>query len=316
MSIKLPSYPKIYNLGAKNIGPLFDGDVEITEKVDGSQFRFGITAGREVVCGSKNQDLLSDFQNDMFADGYNQVQRIKHLLESLYDVDEETRTYGLYFYGEYLQKPKHNTLVQDRIPKNNVVVFGCKCGDFIEEREDLDKWAEVFDFDVVPLLYKGEWPTGIEGLEKFKKIQSETTSYLGGTLIEGVVIKNYNQQTLMMPFSPCFGKYVSEKFKERNDKNWKENSGKGGLQNFFQTFRTEARWVKAIQHLRDEGKLTDSPKDIGALLKEIHNDIGVEEQENIKSALYKMYVKDIKRVACAGFPEFYKDKLAEKQFNG
>ena len=33
--------------------------------------------------------------------------------------------------------------------------------------------------------------------------------------------------------------------------------------------RTEARWRKAVQHLREEGRLERSPKDIGALLVEL-----------------------------------------------
>ena len=35
------SYPQIYNLGHKAIAGIFDDDVLIEEKIDGSQFSFG-----------------------------------------------------------------------------------------------------------------------------------------------------------------------------------------------------------------------------------------------------------------------------------
>ena len=37
------SYPKVYAIGHAYLGALFDGEVVVTEKVDGSQFSFGIT---------------------------------------------------------------------------------------------------------------------------------------------------------------------------------------------------------------------------------------------------------------------------------
>ena len=62
---------------------------------------------------------------------------------------------------------------------------------------------------------------------------------------------------------------------------------------------------------RDDGKLLDAPQDIGPLMKEIHEDLDSEETETIKEALYKMYIKDIKRSATRGFADWYKDRLAK-----
>jgi len=45
---------------------LFDGEVTIEEKVDGSQFSFGLIDG-ELQCRSHNQQLVIDEPEKMFA---------------------------------------------------------------------------------------------------------------------------------------------------------------------------------------------------------------------------------------------------------
>jgi len=115
---------------------------------------------------------------------------------------------------------------------------------------------------------------------------------------------------------PSFAKFVRESFKERNKTEWKGNSTPNKLETFLASFRTEARWEKAIQHLRDAGQLIEEPKDIGILLKEIQHDVFTEEQETIKQELYNIYKEQIGRRAIAGFPEWYKTRLAQKAFEG
>jgi len=53
---------------------------------------------------------------------------------------------------------------------------------------------------------------------------------LGGCKVEGVVVKNYAKQFLLggQPMPLMMGKFVSENFKEVNQKTWKgEHTGKG-----------------------------------------------------------------------------------------
>ena len=49
-------------------------------------------------------------------------------------------------------------------------------------------------------------------------------------------------------------------------------------------------------------------------MKEVHIDIENEEAEEIKDFLYKHFIKEIKRKAAAGAPEWYKDQLLKKAF--
>ena len=105
-------FPKILHIGDKQISSLFDDEVEITEKVDGSQLGFGKVNGRLFI-RSKGRELDLDNPDGMFKLGVEYVRSIEDKIP-----DNHT------FYGEYLQKPKHNTLAYDRVPKNNISLFG------------------------------------------------------------------------------------------------------------------------------------------------------------------------------------------------
>ena len=80
----------------------------------------------------------------------------------------------------------------------------------------------------------------------------------------------------------------------------------------IEELRTKARWDKAIQHMRDEEKLTNSPKDIGLLMKELASDLELEEGEQIKKRLLDFFLKEIRKGVIKGFPEYYKKRLLEE----
>ena len=138
---------------------------------------------------------------------------------------------------------------------------------------------------------------------------------LGGTKIEGIVVKNYNKyfDELKHPYLTGYwkvGKFVREEFKEANKANWKNIKG-SPVQILISSLKTTARWDKAVIHLKEKGELENKPQDIGNLIKEIIRDVEEEEKENIKEALYKAYQKDILNGIIRGFPEYYKLKLLE-----
>lgn len=306
---EIKSFPKIFAVGAVAIPNLLKGEVEITEKLDGSMFGFGVDASGNVVMRTKNQQIFFESHPKMFENAVNQVQRV---------VDEGLLTGTLqeiYFYGEYFDKPKHNILAYSRIPKNHIALFGMYYdGNFKGDYQTLRKVAEQLNLDVVPLLGHSR----IGSLESFMSLL-DTDSVLGGAKIEGIVIKNYNELTLPIGGHcwPSFAKYVSERFKEKHSKeNYGKSKDKFTLEGYIQGYKTEARWLKAIHHTRDEEALEYSPRDIGKLIPKIQQDILEEETENIKRDLFNMFKKRILGSSVAGFPEFYKHWLAEKQFEG
>lgn len=293
------SFPKIFALGSKPISHIFDGPVEITEKVDGSQFNFGVSEEGELWIRSKQADLFPN-SNAMFERAVSQVHEW---------FNNGLLLKGCSYHGEYLNRPRHNTLEYSRIPKSNIALFGfCAPDNLFRSYGVLLDVAEILKCDIVPLLFEGIIEDPLESLNYLLKRES----FLGNADIEGVVIKNYEKDVLVggqyIPI--CMGKFVSEKFKEKHIKGWKENNP-GNLEKLAITFSTEARWEKAIQHLRDKDELDHSPKDIGPLLREIHRDIEEEEKEEIKEILYNMNIKDLLRICCRGFPEWYKKKLVQ-----
>lgn len=298
----IPSFPKIFAIGSKQTEFLFDGEVEITEKIDGSQIGFGII-NEELIVRSKGQQLFAESCDKMFRKGADYIESIQHLLVP-----------GFAYYGEYLKSNKHNCLIYDREPKNNIMIYGIL--DISQNcficYEGLKAQANLLGLESVPLLYQGK----VNSIEELK-INLNKISVLGNSKIEGIVVKNYKpqgtiNQNVIMPI--LMGKYVSEEFKEVHNYKWKnDNTGKGKFQTYKETFRTDARWVKAIQHLRESGSLSDSPKDIGNLLKEIQSDISIEEKENIKEWLWKEFGNGILRHSTKGFPQWYKERLLNAQ---
>ena len=300
MNIK--SFPKIFALGTDYVSLIADNEVEITEKIDGSQFAFGKIDGN-LMTRSKGCMIFEGENNKMFNLATNYVRSIE------YKIPDNT-----IFYCEYLQKPKHSSLEYGRVPKNNLILFGvCDSTEkFISEYNDLLAFGELLDIEVVPLIYKGM--IELKNIDFFDSLLDKE-SVLGKTKIEGFVVKNYKQAFLLggQPIPLMAGKYVSEKFKGFHRNTWgveNESKSKWGL--FIDGYKTEARWLKSVQHLQDKNELENSPKDIGKLIEEIKNDIISEEKEIIKEFLWKEYGGELLRKATNGFPEWYKRYLITK----
>ena len=309
----MPGYPKVFAVGSERIPDLFKGNVEITEKIDGSMFCFGVIGG-EIVMRSKGKELFFGASEKMFVPAVDWVNNNKGVITRIFKSTGESWMWeNIYFYGEFLGKPHHNILSYERVPKWNIIVFGIRVGNnWITDYKQLADICFRIGLEPVPLLYYGE----INNLDELMKFL-DTDSILGKEKVEGIVVKNYAADCFLggMVF-PSFGKFVREEFKERHAKDWGGRfSGKNKIDLFIESFRTEARWHKAIQHLQEQGLLVNEPKDIGGLMKEIECDIISEETENIKNELFKLYKDQIVRKARAGFPEYYKEQLAKRAFD-
>lgn len=293
------SYGKIYNLGHAALRDLFTSEVSVEEKADGSQFSFGKKNG-ELFCRSKNQQLNLESPQQLFLEGIETAKEILPLLNE-----------GWTYRGEYLKKPRHNGLAYDRIPKKHIVIFDIDTGNqkYLNP-EERQKECDRIGLECIPVMYYGM----ISSVDEVMKFM-DSVSFLGGQKIEGLVFKNHAK------FDEQFGKilmgkHVSEEFKEVQSGYWKKDNPKKGdiIDNLVNSLRTPARWNKAIQHLRDDGTLTDSPKDIGPLIREVIKDVETECAEEIKNALYVWARKEISSRITHGLPEYYKEKLMKAQF--
>lgn len=291
------SYPKIYNFGHRGLRNLQDGEIVIQEKIDGSFFAFGVYLD-QLKWRSKAVEMTTDKN---FEPAVNAIKAVEHLLlpDHMYC-------------GEYLRTPGHNTQTYGRIPKNHIILFDIKRGDEDYLSPDEAKAeAERLGFEFVPYATMPGCTLSAEVLHEYM----QKDSILGGDRKpEGVVVKNYAQYGIDKKV--LMGKHVSEAFKESHRVEWKVKNPLQGdiLQSLRNAYTTEARWQKAVGYLRDAGQLTDSPKDIGPMLKRIQQDVKEECADEIKNALFKWAWPNIERSIINGAPQWYKEKLLSKQF--
>lgn len=295
----IPSYPSIYNIGHKAAADLFNGDVVVEEKIDGSQFSFGVTSDGTLCTRSKGKDMHPDAPEAMFARACETAKALAPSLQA-----------GWWYRGEYLQKPKHNSLAYARVPAQHVILFDVSTGDqsWLSPEEKREEAARL-GLECVPVIFVG----AVRDAEHLLSFMREE-SCLGGVTPEGLVVKNYarfgaDKKTLM-------GKYVTEAFKEVHAKEWKASNPTRAdvIQDLIATYRTDARWRKAVQHLREAGTLEGSPKDIGALLKEVPADVRKECEAEIKEELWRYAWPQIQRGITAGLPQWYKEQLLTSAF--
>jgi len=310
MSDSWHAYPQVYALGHRAVRDLLLDSVLVEEKIDGSQFSFGVFEATEPTLGdpyalrrvlkirSKGAIINPDCCPKLFE------KAVATVLEKL-----PLLHLGWTYRGEVLDKPKHNALAYSRVPTGNVIIFDINDG----EESYLEPLAKGFEaqrlgLECVPQLYLGP----VLSEEPIREwLQRE--SVLGGQKLEGVVIKNYSR--FGVDKRVLMGKFVSEAFKEKHaGKLYGRASFGSVIDRLVAVLRTEARWQKGVQHLREQGVLTDSPKDIGPIIKEIHADVLKEEEGWIKDELFKEFKKDVLGGVLRGVAEWYKEKLLADQF--
>ena len=294
------SYPSIFALGHRAVKDILTTPVLVQEKIDGSQFSFGFFPGGDAEplrARSKGAQLNVLAPEKMFVRAI-EVVRALPLRE------------GWTYRGEYLCKPKHNALAYDRVPAGHVILFDINVGheDYLPY-DAVREEAERLGLEAVPRLHEGV----VADIEVFRELLSRT-SVLGGQPVEGVVVKNYalygpDKKVLM-------AKYVSERFKEVHAAEWRLSNPAAGdvVQALVATYRTPARWQKAVQHLREAGALEQSPRDIGALFREVPADVRRELEGEIKERLFAWAWPKVSRGITAGLAEWYKDELLRQQF--
>ena len=297
MSVR--SYPKVYNLGHRAIRDLFLGPVAVQEKVDGSQFSFGWIEG-ELQARSRGQQIDLENCPDLFQPSLN---------TALVALERGVLVPDFIYRGEAMKGPRHNVLTYGRAPAGNFVLFDVDAG--LEDRVGpyvLCDMALDLECECAPLHHVGD----VSDLEEIKALVQQG-SFLGGEM-EGLVFKNYNR--FGIDGKMLMGKYVTDKFREahKNDPNWKPKSNNDILTQIATRFCTEARWQKAVQHQSETASLTESPADIGPLIKEIQADVMEECGDEIAEMFMAYYAKQIRSGMVRGFPDWYKNQLAEIQF--
>lgn len=300
--MQIHSYGKVWALGHMMAEGLLDGPVVIQEKIDGSQFSFGNLNG-ELHARSKSAQVgVGENCEGMFKRAWNTADLVFRT---------GTLPEGMVVCGECLDKPKHNTLRYNRVPTGNFIIWDVTEQDGSEKYLPVPRVQELakqWGLECSPTFYQGELLRS--GLEKLWEDLQKKESILGGTAIEGIVIKNYAKVDGMGKM--LCGKIVRPEFKEANSAEWTGKQPGSVIERIIDSFNKEAIWQKAIQHAKEDGKLFGEAKDIGYLIPAVKKDFGIENSDEIKKKLAKEFYPDIERAILKGFPEFYKQRLLQE----
>ncbi len=282
-------YPKVYSLGTKETEGMLSGGCWVQEKLDGSQISFGVDMSGELHAYSRGGKIDLNTPQKLFAPA------IAHL-----KTKQEYMIPGYVYRGECISSPRHNRITYDRMPKGFVVLWDV-CNDYgaYIPPSMISRYADAIGVETANHYGYGVWDVG--GLEE---ILFSCQSQLGG-MIEGVVLKSYDEEG-----PPRTAKFVSEKFKEVV--NVRPKVYGLDLSEIGSWYGTESRWLKAIQHLLESGELTDSPADIGPIIKEVHRDLLEECEREMKELVWAQAWPELRKHLVKGLAEWYKRLLFER----
>ena len=303
----LPSYPKIFNLGHAAVKDIFSTPVIVEEKVDGSQFSFSLLKSGELIMQSKRARLIGGEGGKLFNGPMDTVLSLMNKMVP-----------GWIYRGEAVASRRHNSLTYDRTPKGFIVIYDIDTAeqDYLS-REDKKRHVEdVLGLECVPQL-------SIKTQFTKQTIDAllSTTSFLGGQLIEGFVIKPETYDLFGSDGKVLMAKVVSESFKEKNSAAFKKTTSKDIIADLAATVGTIPRFNKAIMTMEEDGVLSNEPKDIGELMKRVAEDIREEETEYLLEEIVKhlspeKILRSVIRKACSPIPHWYKERLIDHQFEG
>ena len=299
MSNPISSYGKVFHTHHREAQALLGAHVVIQEKVDGSQFSFGLKDG-EPVMRSRGKQIFSAEVDKLFCPAAETVMRL---------ADEGKLPEGWVFRGEAFMGPRHNTLHYGRAPEGGIILYDActeTTDDWLTEAQLLHI-AEGMGLEKVPCYFEGV----ITDLSMAREYLTRT-SVLGKQIVEGVVIKARSKYDTMGKMLRC--KLVREDFQEQNNKAFRKSNPTQGdiVLRLSEKYSAIARYHKAYQHLREEGYIEDELKDLQHILPEIGRDLEAECIEDIKEELWKWAAPKIKRNITRQVPNWYKEFLAEK----
>lgn len=299
----LSGYPKVFNLGHPSAASVFFGDYCIEEKVDGSQFSFGVDDSGVLHCRSKGAVIDIENPPNLFATATATAKRL--FLDGKLDT-------GWIYRAEAVQSKRHNAITYERAPVGGLILFDVETPNGFFACGMKDAVARSLDLEVVQHF-------AVEsGAPSEAMIDSllHQDSMLGLAKVEGVVFKNYVQPSAYGPmaYPVTFVKYVNPSFRELNAHRQKtewSTANADVVEVVLSSFNREAIWKKAVQHLGDAGLLQGAPQDIGPLLKEINIDFEQENRAVVEEILYKKFRDKVLKSLIAGFPQWYKAELAK-----
>jgi hypothetical protein len=302
----IPGYGKIWAFGHQLTRQSVVGRrCIVEEKVDGSQLSAMVTDDGTLLVRSKGADIHLGAVPNLFAPS------VAHLVECHHD---GRLVPGHVYRFEALCKPRHNTLTYGRAPRGNMVLLDVDMAAGFQQYaapELRAGVAERLQVDCVPVL-----------ADEVIVVSDQLTAhlnreaFLGGCLIEGVVVKPVEPDFYQVDGKRIIAKYVSEAFKETHRKSWQPDTVQRAdlVTRIVECVSTPVRWEKAVQHMREDGVLQSTPADIGGLMRKVQEDVETESIDEIKEMLWQAYRKEVIRQSGKAVPQWYKERLLKSAF--
>jgi len=262
-------YPKIIRLGHKDVEGILDGGMlYITEKVDGANFQFHIMNGK-LTFGSRNMGIEED--NDR---GFKGVQAVREAYNK--NPNEFSPLYR--YYGESMQQ--HTLVYEDAPPFIGLNIQIKSTEDWLKP-ERTKKLFEKMGLSYIHTLGRIEGnkvtPDFVNDL-----IQKESAYKSTSGMLEGVVFKDYKRTNVYGRL--LWAKVVREDFKEVSRNVFKKLGVSGDLEaKVAEVYCTDARIVKRINSLVDDGGHKLAMKMMPLLFREVVKDIFKEEYDGVRA---------------------------------
>ena len=113
---------------------------------------------------------------------------------------------------------------------------------------------------------------------------------------------------------PLSGKLIRDEYREVQQGEWNKQKKKGSIDEIEEIYLTNVRFMKSIQHLRDENKLTFEKKDLAILIPEVLNDLLLEEKDTIDKIILNKFYEQFRRRISNFVVTQYTEYLLLKQF--
>lgn len=296
--MRIKKYPKIKRVGDPETKDLtLPGEIVMTEKYDGNNFRFTIDEEEGLVFGTRNT-VITEEPDDMFK------QVVDHITDKVdpEDVSEVCGGTNYTFFGENMVR---HTLDYDweEIPQFLGFDIYDNDNDKFIPWHKARRWFETLGLEVVREISCIDPDEFTED-----NLQVPSSNYREGKA-EGIVLKNYNSQT--------FAKLRTEEFKEKNQDAFGRSKKHSTTDNerFVSTYCTNSRIEKTIYKLRDEGHDIEMPL-MKHLPIRVYEDVWEEEMEEIIRKHWELDLNQIRSLISHRCSSVLKMVIQQQMFDG
>lgn len=298
----LESYGKVHQLSDLTLKGLLDEPCYVQEKVDGSQFSFGVDGDDGRLLVRSRGAMLNVKQPQKLFSLAIQTAEMLHKAGRLKK--------GLVYRGEAVCSPRHNKINYKAVPAGGIVLYDVfSVADNKElSRTQTESLAKELGLLYAPVLGVFENPKEEITPEVLKKIAEKTKSVINSSVgVEGVVIKRCDKEFRNLDGKIGRGKYVCDEFKEID--NTKKSAEQNDFNSLAQVFAPEARKDKMIQRLKESGEYTGTMKDMGKMVPMLIADVEEECMQEMQDLVYKFVRKKVHKGLTSDLAQWLKDKL-------